>query len=72
VINEATTNHLVDGIRRALTTYEDKKQWKALQRTGMRASYSWNRSASEYIALYAKAIGDNLNRMSVTRYASSH
>ena len=70
VIDAATTEHLVDGIQRALVHYNDKAQWKALQRTGMRTSYSWNRSASEYIALYAKAIGDNLNRMSVTRYAN--
>ena len=70
VIDAATTEQLVSGIKRALMHYKDKKQWSALQRTGMCTSYSWNRSAAEYVALYAKAIGDNLNRMSVTKYAS--
>ena len=70
VIDAATTEQLVSGIKRALMHYKDKKQWKALQRTGMCTSYSWNRSAAEYIALYAKAIGDNLNRLSVNKYAN--
>jgi len=70
VIDSATTKNLVSGVQRAINHYHDKPKWLQLQRSGMRASYSWNRSAAQYIALYAKAIGDNLNRMSVTRYAS--
>jgi starch synthase len=70
VIDNATTQNLISGMRRAIEHYQDKPQWQSLQRTGMKANYSWNRSASEYIALYAKAIGDNLNRMSVTKYAN--
>lgn len=71
VIDNATTQNLISGMRRAIHHYQDKPQWQSLQRTGMQANYSWNRSASEYIALYAKAIGDNLNRMAVTKYANA-
>lgn len=70
VMDAANAEQLINGIQRALQYYENPDLWKKLQRTGMSTSYSWHRSATQYIALYAKAIGDNLNRMSVTKYAS--
>jgi starch synthase len=44
---------LLDAVRRALTTFRDQPEvWLALQRTGMRQDWSWDRSAAEYERLY--------------------
>lgn len=46
---------LLDTLRRALKAYRDRARWAALQRRGMLADFSWNRSAERYRALYALA-----------------
>jgi starch synthase len=43
---------LLDAIRRALTAFEDRKEWEERMRLGMAKDFSWNRSASEYQRLY--------------------
>ncbi len=43
---------MLDAVRRAIGTYHNKEEWAAVQRNGMRADYSWDKSAEEYIALY--------------------
>jgi starch synthase len=48
--------YLVDAIRRCLTTFRDTSGWSILRERGMRADYSWEASAHEYLALYEWAL----------------
>jgi starch synthase len=38
----------------ALAVYPDKKIWTRLQKNGMRADFSWARSAAEYVKMYKR------------------
>ena len=42
----------LDAIRRATDLWSDREAWEALRRNGMRADFSWNRSAERYLDLY--------------------
>lgn len=44
--------HLRRAIARTVALHADKAGWQAIQRTGMRADFSWDRSAARYAALY--------------------
>lgn len=46
---------LLQTIRRALRAFQDRRTWQALQQTGMRADFSWARSADRYVELYERA-----------------
>lgn len=48
-----TTDGLRLALRRALQTYADPKMWARLQNQGMKAKFSWERSARQYAAVYA-------------------
>ena len=41
----------------ALAAYPNKKVWTRLQKNGMRADFSWDRSAAEYVKVYKRVIG---------------
>ncbi len=43
---------LMDGLRRALAAYADKKLWRQLQKNGMARDFSWDASAQRYLDLY--------------------
>ncbi len=45
---------LIETLSTALATYPNKKIWTRLQKNGMRADVSWNRSAGEYVKMYRK------------------
>ena len=45
---------MLDAIGRALSACGDKKLWMRLQKNGMRADFSWERSAGEYVKLYKR------------------
>lgn len=46
-----------DALQRAIYVYNtDKRSWKQIQQNGMRADYSWDRSAQGYQQLYEWAI----------------
>lgn len=47
---------MMEAIRRAVDTFEDKSVWRKIQQAGMQEDYSWQRSASEYMELYEKAL----------------
>ena len=49
---EATPRALRGAIDRALALWPDRAAWLRLARTGMRADWSWDRSAREYVRLY--------------------
>lgn len=40
----------------ALSVYKDTSKWKRLMITGMKADFSWKRSAGEYVKLYKKVL----------------
>jgi starch synthase len=43
-------------VQRALSTYRDKKTWRALMKNGMRRDFSWKQSAQGYVALYEELV----------------
>ena len=40
--------------RPALAAFGNKKIWTRLQKNGMRADFSWDRSAAEYVKMYQR------------------
>jgi starch synthase len=52
VFIEPTAPALWATIERALALWPDRARWLELQRTGMNADWSWERSAREYVGLY--------------------
>jgi len=55
VFEKPTSVALGRAVRRALAAYRRKEIWRGLVRRAMRADYSWERSAREYIELYHRA-----------------
>ncbi|HWR44708.1 glycogen synthase GlgA [Sporomusa sp.] len=47
-------HEMLSVIEEALTLYKDRTQWAKLIKNAMRSDHSWQRSASEYRALYEK------------------
>jgi len=43
---------LLRTVATALATFQDKKVWTRLQKNGMKANFSWDRSAAEYVKIY--------------------
>ena len=55
VFEKYDVNAMLDAIKRAIELFKtDKKAWKKLMTTGMKADYTWLNSAKKYIALYSK------------------
>ena len=55
VFQDATAAALTVALRRALELFMDKKVWLRLQRSGMKADFSWDASAQAYLELYRSA-----------------
>ncbi|MFB9949465.1 glycogen synthase GlgA [Rhizobium puerariae] len=51
-----TADGLRLALRRALHAHADPKMWARLQNQGMKAKFSWERSAQQYAALYANLV----------------
>jgi starch synthase len=47
---------LLAAIRDAVDLFSDAKTWKKLQTNGMKADFSWDRSARSYLELYRSAL----------------
>jgi starch synthase len=45
---------LLQALNGALSTYPNKKVWTRLQKNGMKADFSWGRSAAEYVKMYKR------------------
>jgi starch synthase len=43
----------------AMLNFKDAPAWKRLQQNGMRADFSWDRSAREYERVYHAALSSN-------------
>ena len=51
-----TARALAGALDRALAAYAEPDRWRAVQRRGMAADFSWNASAQQYVELYRRAI----------------
>ncbi|MFT3964808.1 MAG: glycogen synthase GlgA [Sphingobium sp.] len=47
---------LLDVLARAQALHRDRSVWQAMQRAGMAADFSWQRSAARYAALFAELV----------------
>ncbi len=47
---------MLDAIRRALSIYNDKNQWRILRKNAMSKDYSWEKSAKKYIEVYEEVL----------------
>jgi starch synthase len=56
VFREYTGMALLGVLGRALSVFEDRPGWRALQVAGMRQDNSWDRSAREYVKIYERVI----------------
>ena len=56
----ATAEALQASLALAIETWRDTRQWRALQRAGMKLDFSWDRSAREYVKVYESAVGSGL------------
>jgi starch synthase len=53
--SEYTGEALLDTVKLALKTYQDRDAWQRLMRSGMNKDFSWNASAREYVRVYERA-----------------
>ncbi len=51
-----TTDGLRLALRRAMHAFQEPKMWARLQNQGMKAKFSWERSAQQYAAVYANLV----------------
>ena len=66
----ATAENLRLSIHRVFAAYTEPKKWARLQNQGMKANFSWERSAEQYAALYASLLpGRRSLPMAATRAA---
>jgi len=49
-----TPEALMQALKAALAAYPNKKGWARLQKNGMKADFSWGRSAAEYVKMYKR------------------
>ncbi|OGC09524.1 starch synthase [candidate division WOR-1 bacterium RIFOXYA2_FULL_37_7] len=54
VFEEYTNEALFDAVKRAVLTYNKKKEWAYLMKKIMLSDYSWDVSAKKYLEIYAK------------------
>jgi starch synthase len=53
LFDEYSTESLVNGINRALSTYSSKKHWQKIVKNAMSKDFSWQRSAEMYLEIYS-------------------
>ena len=59
VFGDATAEELARCVDRATDWYTKRDNWDALQRRAMRRDFGWERSAQQYLALYAELLIEN-------------
>lgn len=50
------SNDLLEAIKRALGTFQNKEEWTGMMRRGMAEDFSWENPAKEYIRVYERTI----------------
>ena len=58
---------MMETVRAALAAYPNKKIWTRLQKNGMRADFSWDRSAGEYVKMYRKLTRRNARQATASK-----
>ena len=66
LFSDYTPQAMMAAIGAALAAYRNRKMWTRLQKNGMRADFSWDRSAAEYVKMYQR-----LGRRNVPKRAAS-
>jgi starch synthase len=56
IFENFTSSDLFGTLEQAIALFEDKEEWEKLQKRGMKADFSWKRSAEIYIKTY-KSLG---------------
>jgi starch synthase len=54
LFSEYRPDAMLEALGRALAAFGNKKLWTRLQTNGMRADFSWDRSAAEYVKMYKR------------------
>lgn len=54
LFSEYLPEALIAALRNAVAAYGDRKVWTRLQKNAMKADFSWDRSAAEYVKLYKR------------------
>jgi starch synthase len=54
LFSEYRPDAMLDALGRALAAFGNKTLWTRLQKNGMRAGFSWDRSAGEYVKMYKR------------------
>jgi len=54
VFKNYNSQELLNVIKKALKTFQNKKTWKQLQINGIKQDFSWNKSAKKYLEIYKK------------------
>jgi len=54
---EYTAEALLEAIRTALKTFQDKGNWRKIMRNGMACEFSWTTAARQYLHVYERARG---------------
>jgi starch synthase len=52
VFQKFNTTDMMKEVKRAIKTYDNKKLWQKIMRSGMKSDFSWDLSAKRYIELY--------------------
>jgi starch synthase len=55
--HEYDAERLLETVQEALRVHSKGDLWQLLILNGMRADYSWNRSARQYVELYQRLVG---------------
>ncbi len=64
VFHAYNSEALLRTLRRALAVFEQKDEWRALQKRGMAVRFTWARAAADYGTLYNKALEAKRKRRS--------
>ncbi len=56
VFSKYSKSAMMEAVKRAVSTFADKKSWMKIQKAGMQKDFSWDNSARKYMELYKKAL----------------
>ena len=45
---------MLDTIQKAVSLYQNQELWHTLMQRGMKADFSWNQSAAQYLQIYSR------------------